>query len=148
MGLIYVEPSRFPHYAMDDDGNVHGGVVPMGGYTPVKVVPLDAIVIDRADLPTQDSILYYEDDGREVEPRIKSGSAHIVIRGASPEYAESTARHYLALAQWLREHPPVDEAAVKRAKIAMLDIGHTEAEAESSARDLVAKGYRLEVKEP
>lgn len=147
MGLIYVEPSRFPHYAMDDDGNVHGGVVPMGGYTPVKVVPLDAIVIDRADLPEQDSILVYTD--RDGVTHIKSGTANLVTRGASPEYGESMARHYLALAQWLREHPPVDEAAVKRAKIALLDIGYfPDSGAETVAEELVKKGYRIEVKEP
>lgn len=100
------------------------------------------IVIDLADLPTQDTILHgkFGFTRAEVHPRaerIKSGGAQMVVRGASPEYAESMARHYLALAQWLREHPPIDEAQVKAVHIVLGDISV------DGARRLVEKRHEL-----
>jgi len=72
-------------------------------YPEVQVVPLDAIVIRREEFAAR-PVLHHEG-------QIKSGGA-VIPSHSLPEYAEDTARHYLALAQWLRENPPVavDEA--------------------------------------
>lgn len=100
------------------------------------------IMIRRADLPAQESILH-------VGTAVKSGGAVMQQRGGSPEYAESMARHYLALAQWLREHPPVDEAQVKAMAALVVSVeddlkGHYGEPADGFARALVRGGARVE----
>jgi len=104
-------------------------------YPEVQVVPLDAIVIRREEFAAR-PVLHHEG-------QIKSGGA-VIPSHSLPEYAEDTARHYLALAQWLRENPPVDEAQVK----ALLSVIDDKAPGESYrdwSRRLVERGVRVEV---
>ena len=111
-------------------------------YIEVQVVPLDAIVIRREEFAAR-PVLHHEG-------QIKSGGA-VIPSHSLPEYAEDTARHYLALAQWLRENPPVavDEAQVK-ALAQLLDaaerdtLNHADS-FEQYARRLVERGVRVEV---
>lgn len=76
------------------------------------------VVIDRDKVQRQvDTVMEYDaaspypgEDGRY--PSIKSGAAHVNVR-AGASHARDMAVHYLALAQWIDEHPPVDEEAVR-----------------------------------
>jgi len=71
----------------------------------VRIVPADAIVIDRAELPEVT-------DWDGVPGGIGVGYHHY-----SPTYSEKFARdavlEYLAIAEYLAAHPPVDEAQVE-----------------------------------
>jgi len=113
-------------------------------YPEVQVVPLDAIVIRREEFAAR-PVLHHEG-------QIKSGGA-VIPSHSLPEYAEDTARHYLALAQWLRENPPVavDEAQVKALsrlieKADHEDINYLDADdIRKIAHRLVESGVRVEV---
>ena len=112
-------------------------------YIEVQVVPLDAIVIRREEFAAR-PVLHHEG-------QIKSGGA-VIPSHSLPEYAEDTSRHYLALAQWLRENPPVavDEAQVKALTRALSET-HVEVEGgishffATTARRLVERGVRVDV---
>ncbi len=78
-------------------------------YQEVQVAPLDAIVIDRADLP-------------EVEPRGDGDPERFTIDGEpywrhanidSPDEIDRDVRRRLAWALFLREHPPEDPQVVE-----------------------------------
>jgi hypothetical protein len=108
-----------------------------------KVVPLDAIVIERSELPDVQA----EGGGCAVyvapkERTYYAGDADdLWIRGL----------RLLAAATYLREHPPVDEAQVealaavyREEEIERQRAGDT-ASWEDIARRLVARGVRVEV---
>ena len=117
-------------------------------YTEVQVVPLDAIVIRREELP-------------EVKPGESEESLRADVGGTEGDgtwiwpdswrdpAAESWAHalEYLALAVHLRENPPVDEAQVK-ALAELLDSDPGEDALESGDTDALARflvDYRDEI---
>lgn len=102
----------------------------------VRWAPADAIVIDRADLP---EVLVHDTKPNVavIEGQVY-GLTH--VEGYTDHRGAMLRR--LALMEYLREHPPVDEAAVKTARIALLDVGVTGAG--EVARRLVRDGYRIE----
>lgn len=114
-------------------------------YGTHKVVPADAIVIERGDLP------------EVTVERTSSGVPYYRLPGdygfggtEKPEWYEEHARNYLALAEHLRTNPPVDEAQVE-ALAALIRAKYDESTAsrypteDALARHLVARGARVEV---
>ncbi|MDF2915948.1 MAG: hypothetical protein K0S70_165 [Microbacterium sp.] len=105
-------------------------------WTEVQVVPLDAIVIRRDELPEVDATR-----GARVNS-VGIGWALDYLTADREEKARSYGLAYLALAEYLREHPPVDEAQVK----ALTDLIDEDEEwgedgsAETVARRLIATG--------
>lgn len=82
-----------------------------GPITECKVVPANAIVIERSELPEvrPDSFDVLTVDGERLNPRI-GNAAHRQI-----------ALRFLAVSEYLREHPPVDEAQVNALTKALID---------------------------
>lgn len=110
----------------------YGGWRPMdeGNY---KVVPADAIVIERGDLPEVTSAgSYLTVDG--------------VVYGTFKDAAEAEliSRRWLALTEYLRTHPPVDEAEVQRLRDMLLDADEslTGTQVENTAHRLYIAGVR------
>ena len=98
-----VSQGRYVKQTWIEDGATH------------KVVPADAIVIERSDLPpvTDSSSLGV---GIEAAPRFKGtqyGPPHYARKDFDPDAVWANGLANLALAEYLREHPPVDEAEVK-----------------------------------
>ena len=117
--------------------------------TEVQVVPSDAIVIRRDELPKVTTGSGRLQSGVWAEGR-GWDDAYIASagRGALATRAEAIARKYLAVAEHLREHPPVDEAQVKALLPALQSIsGYDLATDEGryyAAQDLVAeRGVRV-----
>jgi hypothetical protein len=108
------------------------------GWTEVQVVPLDAIVIERADLPKVTDVTV-EDDGALID-----GDLYDLV---TVEQHTRSALVHLTRAEYLREHPPVDEAQVAALNRLIVDAvqgGHVTIEAgESFERFLVARGVRV-----
>lgn len=110
----------------------------------VQVVPLDAIVIPRDELPKVTTGSGRLQSGVWAEGR-GWDDAYIASagRGALATRAEAIARKYLAVAEHLREHPPVDEAQVE----VLADLLSREASEPhdwtTSARRLVERGVRV-----
>lgn len=100
-----------------------------------------ALGVKFMELPSLTSPPVLEHGGQ-----VKSGSVTLP-RGASPEYAESVGRHYFALAAWMREHPPVDEAQVEAVTRALESAEQAAGSTRPSdiARLLVERGVRVEV---
>lgn len=108
-------------------------------WTEVQVVPVDAIVIRRDELPEVTVVR-----GRAVASTgsdVYSGSLD-----ANPGPSYQYGLNVLAVAEYLREHPPVDEVQVK----ALADL-LTEADSYDriegslgTARRLVERGVRVE----
>ena len=123
-------------------GNVSGRIyheseVGHKSVTEVKVIPLDAIVINGPLLPVK----RHGENTFEVGGRVYSFPA-------TAEKAEEYAADWAAIAAHLREHPPVDEAQVK-ALTELLDQGGADsfwapARVADSARWLVERGVRVE----
>lgn len=118
------------------------------------------VVIDRDKVQRQvDTVMQYTAPSEYIREkttvrRIKSGAAHVDIR-AGADHARDMAVHYLALAQWIDEHPPVDEKAVKAlteslnrsgvSGVIVVESGQPEADQpinEVIARRLVADGWK------
>lgn len=105
-------------------------------FTKAVETELNAIVIDRADLPEvkhAEGLDYYTDNAGW--KRFDESSA---------DYNRRLALHHLALAEYLDAHPPVDPAVVRALA---LDIGELD-EAESAdglAHRLAVAGWRKEV---
>lgn len=107
--------------------------------TEVQVVPLDAIVIPRDELP-----------------KVSRGERMLRLNGTTPvpyttaDQHRSDALTHLALAEYLREHPPVDEAQVAAVRDALLsadsdDVNYIEGDdAWKLARRMVERGVRVE----
>lgn len=116
----------------------------------LKVVPADAIVIERSDLPpvTDSSSLGV---GIEAAPRFKGtqyGPPHYARKDFDPDAVWANGLANLALAEYLREHPPVDEAEVERLAIALREAGPRlggTLDVEEVARRLITKGVRVAV---
>lgn len=112
-------------------------------YTEVKVVPLDAVVID-GPLPEvtarEDGTAHYTHatfNGTTYGPPVYAAGTE----NADAVHAQGLAR--IALARHLREHPPVDEAQVK----ALADVLREETvytQPGVVARRLVKRGVRVE----
>lgn len=101
---------------------------------PLKVVPADAIVIERgAGLPEVIA-------DRQVVSGPFARSTH-----DSAESVRREVRHLLAIAEFLDTNPPVDEAAVAELVVVMLGEGphnaHMVRTAEDAARRAVAAGW-------
>lgn len=98
-----------------------------------KVVPVDAIVIERSDLPPVAA-------GRKVVSGPFDRSIH-----DSAESVRRQARHLLAIAEYLDAHPPVDEAQVEALAEDMIMAGASapvsegDSEAFSRAMDDIAR---------
>lgn len=144
-------------------GNVHGLCLPPGRLTVtvdlgeiagdwsdlpdrVQVVPADAIVIPREDLPevVPDGTV----EGIDGEPvaRFRAGGWQGFAGDGKSSRASALA--HLALAEYLDAHPPVDEAKVEALAGLVRDGGPgvlTGITAEHLARRLLATG-RIEVK--
>lgn len=119
-------------HAMDDDD-----------LREVQVVPLDAVVID-GPLP---SVEKHGTQGLDYRVEFPTGWGGIYSDESTPEGAETNARAWLAIAAYLREHPPVDEAQVE----ALTRILHepypdspTWEQNQATARRLVRRGVRVE----
>jgi hypothetical protein len=107
-----------------------------GGATEVQVVPLDAIVIRRDELPEVethetahgDTVWVYGGDAfdRDADNR-------------TAEAMRDGALRLLARAEYVREHPPVDEAQVKAIRKALAGFGMNE----HDARVLYERGVRV-----
>lgn len=116
-------------------------------FTEVQVVPLDAIVIRREDLPEVKTET--RPDGRVMlhavtEPDLTYGPTEKQAdRARKYAYAELAVAE--AIEAHLREHPPVDEERVKAVKDAMLAEGY--GISNPTARRLVQRGVRV-VDEP
>lgn len=118
-------------------------------YTEVQVVPLDAvvagpddIVIRRGELPEVrtgqgSSGVYYRANAGYGSALNPSGVVKDILG-----LAEIRAREFLALAEYLREHPPVDEEQVK-ALTAIVGETHMSWDSERMARFLVERGVRV-----
>lgn len=105
----------------------------------VKIVPLDAIVIDRKDLLGVETVTY-------------GGKVRAVIDPApgpagSVEWHESKAREHLSLAEHLRAHPLENEEQVTAMTAALLAEGHLSGVShralEDVARSLVRAGVKV-----
>ncbi|QCB93329.1 hypothetical protein [Cellulomonas shaoxiangyii] len=102
-----------------------------------KVVPADALVIERGEL-------------HEVDPNV-TGTGCIVggefYEFGTIERHEREARDHLAIAEYLRAHPPVDEAQVEAVTKALYEATTDphEIDVPDVARRLVARGVRVEV---
>ena len=100
----------------------------------VQVVPLDAIVIPRDELP-----------------EVSRGERMLRLNGTTPvpyttaDQHRSDALTHLALAEYLREHPPVDEAQVGALDSLIGELGQEYGYGDPSlARRLVERGVRVE----
>lgn len=122
------------------------------GYVEVQVAPIDAIVIDRSELPEIETETAHSGPG--VFANNVGWSETWLTKphhdGRSrAQYARDMGLAYLAVAEYLRANPPVDEAQVH----AVADRLHSDtpidatdrAELESIARRLVQNGVRVEV---
>ena len=88
-----------------------------------KVVPADAIVIERVE--------------------VEAASLGLITNSLTAEKARELAVRYLALAEYLRANPPVDRAAVASLIQAFAEAG---ARIEGATfEDLVQAGVRVEV---
>lgn len=115
--------------------------------------PTDAIVIDRADLPKvrEASSLGVGIEAAPLFNGVQYGPPHYARRDPNPDAVWANGLALLALAQYLREHPPVDEAQVEAIADALrradrlgpdtLDAG----DPETLARHLYLDGVRVEV---
>jgi hypothetical protein len=139
------------HYFRDDaDGYVYshtsGDAHP--AFAEVQVVPLDAIVIRREDLP---EVVWVERLQRwETVPDERGIWAE---RDADPEYYERRAEEYAAMARHLRNLPPVDPEVERHAEALnglIVDaackglVGITAAADIEFERYLVKRGVRVE----
>ncbi|RHA38721.1 hypothetical protein [Cellulomonas rhizosphaerae] len=140
-GAVQTTPvHRTPRYWRNHKGHIHEmGELEAADPTieEVPVVPIDAIVIERADLP-------------EVEPvgargRLAvEGGALILFEGDTTESAREIALRWLAGSEYLREHPPVDEAEITRIVAALAKTGGPgRVSLDAMARDLHAQGVRV-----
>jgi hypothetical protein len=114
-----------------------GGISPnpgwgdAAGWTEVQVVPLDAIVIERADLPA-----------------VTVGRLGLSVGGdeggwdanADPEQWHANALQALALREYIREHPPVVPDVEVLAREVQLLGGFSYGESKSIAQRLLATG--------
>jgi hypothetical protein len=102
-----------------------------------KVVPLDAIVIRREELPAVTKI----DGPRLLDP----DGATISFLNDTPESLRRLARYHLAGAEYLTAHPPVDEAQVSALTAVFYRLPDAPApdDAAAMARELVARGVRV-----
>jgi hypothetical protein len=128
--------SEVRHYQNIESGRVYtvGSLGPVSGdrirenAVEVQVAPLDAIVIRREDLP---EVKVDEDGDVGVGGYWRS-------RDTDPGHVEASARALLAIARYLREHPPVDPEVERQVK-ALTDA----LEAAQPAHDLVAMARLL-----
>ena len=119
--------------------------------TEVQVVPLDAIVIRRDELPKVTTGSGRLQSGVWAEGR-GWDDAYIASagRGALATRAEAIARKYLAVAEHLRAHPPVDAEQVARISKLIVaadreDINYLDADDVAKiAYRLVERGVRVE----
>ena len=109
--------------------------------TEVQVVPSDAIVIRRDELPEVDTA-----HGARVNS-VGIGWALDYLTADRAEKARSYGLAYLALAEHLREHPPVDEEQVASLFEVLTEEWFPADDGERAstlARRLVERGVRLE----
>ena len=118
-------------------------------YTEVQVVPLDAIVIPRDELPEVRPAT--EDQRASARPLVltRRGDAlhRYITNDDTVESFRAKAAMYLALAEHLREHPPVDEEQVASLFEVLTEEwfpGDDGERASTLARRLVERGVRLE----
>ena len=146
---------RKRRYFQDESGGVFYATIPdtVADYendrtmTEVQVVPLDAIVIRRDELPEVRPAT--EDQRASARPLVltRRGDAlhRYITNDDTVESFRAKAAMYLALAEHLREHPPVDETQVK----ALRDLRDewydlNESDTGDLFEFLVRKGVRVE----
>jgi hypothetical protein len=114
---------------------------PRPDYTEVQVVPLDAIVIRREDVP----VASLTADGYVTAGEEENGDPYIVQAHANPNWAWHFGLNVLAVSEFLREHPPVDEAQVSALTAVFYRLPDAPApdDAAAMARELVARGVRV-----
>ena len=108
----------------------------------VRIVPADAIVIERGELPDVDLTW----DKRAV---MVDGIEYPIGASSSAEEYREIAGRALALADYLDAHPPVDEAQVEALTTSLVDaseygVSWPDGEARVMARRLYLAGVRLE----
>lgn len=134
----YFQGRKSGHVSRAADENV--GLIYSGNpaLTEVQVVPLDAIVIRRDELP-----------GLDVD---RHGTVRVdgLIESFSPHYKPDEARArgiaWIALSEYLREHPPVDEAQVKALNDIYEDWSQPHNYGVSFGQYLVERGVRVEAR--
>ncbi|WP_159795734.1 hypothetical protein [Puerhibacterium puerhi] len=109
-------------------------------FTEVQVVPVDAIVIRREELPEVKA-------HSSIPNSVEAGDAFLRFDGLNDprEHAESRLRDWAAIAAHLREHPPVDEAQVKAVTQALYEATEDpfDIDVPDVARRLVERGVRV-----
>ncbi|MFC8733140.1 hypothetical protein ACFT5B_11835 [Luteimicrobium sp. NPDC057192] len=107
----------------DDDRRL-APIVKLGSWTEVRVVPMDAVVID-GPLP----------DVSEDTQNIFTADFHAPI-DLTPEELDAKARAFAAMARYRREHPPVDEEQVKALASDLRDLLNPDRQMHDVDRDL------------
>ncbi|MGB2557766.1 hypothetical protein [Cellulosimicrobium cellulans] len=117
-------------------------------YTEVQVVPVDAIVIRREDVPKVHVV-----GGLVTAGEDENGDPYSCSAEANPNWPYWYGINALAVAEYLREHPPVDEEQVAAVRDALLsadsdDVNYIEGDdAWKLARRMVEHfGVRVEAK--
>lgn len=132
-------PSGYVHA---DESEAEVGTSLDLGYTEVQVVPLDAIVVHGVLPEVKVREAGYVTDTKGIVTAPLDGRV-------APEALVENALAYLALAKYLREHPPIDEEQVQAiADLLDSDAGE-DAISDSNrtvARFLVQHGARVEAK--
>jgi hypothetical protein len=118
-----------------------GGISPnpgwgdAAGWTEVQVVPLDAIVIERAEQPSMSP-----EQAESILANVTAGIAGAFPRDAQIAALKLNALHRLVAAEYLREHPPVDEAQVQELS-AVLREATVRGDFDHYARQLIRAGW-------
>lgn len=116
---------------IDIGGGVWSGAIP-GMPGNHKLVPADAIVIERGDLP----------EVKAVGGSVRAGSLTFAA-DKDPAQVRNWALDYLAAAEHLAAHPPVDEARVEALAAEMADAGANPTSSVTANLELLSIARRL-----
>lgn len=127
-----------------EDGNWRGLATPTDDLMAAVAAECDVIVIPRTDLPEVKRASRGDRSFSVGDPN--GATTH---SAATAEYARERGMGYLAIAEYLDAHPPVDEAQVERIAglINGVEIDNHD-EARRFARRLYANGVRVEAVRP
>jgi hypothetical protein len=132
-GLVWVAVSNSSGMAVEQG-------VPRADFLAAVASELDAIVIERAELPKVEPV------GARGRLSVEGGSL-VLVDGDTTESTREIALRWLAGAEYLREHPPVDEAQVRAITTALRAEGNFPegVDLRPMAESLYRAGVRVEV---